>query len=192
MDRPETAATIEELRTALANAEARYEALVRRAGYGIYRSTAQGRFLAANATLVAMLGYESVEELLALELSRDVYLDPDERGRLMQQSATVRDYPEWFETRWKRRDGSPITVRLTVRADYDARGEIEFFDGIVEDITERQRQDELLRRTERMATIGTTLAGVAHELNNPLAAIMGFAQLLLKKPWPAEDRAALE
>jgi signal transduction histidine kinase len=37
-----------------------------------------------------------------------------------------------------------------------------------------------------------TLAGLAHELNNPLAAIMGFAQLLLKRPWPAEDRAALE
>ncbi|MFI5229327.1 MAG: histidine kinase dimerization/phospho-acceptor domain-containing protein [Gemmatimonadales bacterium] len=38
----------------------------------------------------------------------------------------------------------------------------------------------------------TTLAGLAHELNNPLAAIMGFAQLLLKKEWPGEDRAALE
>jgi nitrogen-specific signal transduction histidine kinase/CheY-like chemotaxis protein len=43
-----------------------------------------------------------------------------------------------------------------------------------------------------MATVGATLAGVAHELNNPLAAIVGFSQLLLKKSWPEEDRAALE
>src|SRR5438270_3085460 len=100
MDRPETPATVEELRAALANAEARYDALVRRAGYGIYRSTAQGRFLEANATLVAMLGYASVEELLTLDLSRDVYLDPDERGRLMQRSPAIHGYPEWFETRW--------------------------------------------------------------------------------------------
>ena len=43
-----------------------------------------------------------------------------------------------------------------------------------------------------MATVGATLAGVAHELNNPLAAIVGFSQLLLKKSWPDDDRAALE
>ena len=43
-----------------------------------------------------------------------------------------------------------------------------------------------------MATVGATLASVAHELNNPLAAIVGFSQLLLKKSWPDEDRAALE
>jgi len=43
-----------------------------------------------------------------------------------------------------------------------------------------------------MATVGATLAGVAHELNNPLSAIVGFSQLLLKKSWPEDDRTALE
>jgi len=54
------------------------------------------------------------------------------------------------------------------------------------------RKDELRRHQDRMATVGATLAGVAHELNNPLAAIVGFSQLLLKKQWSEEDRAALE
>ena len=55
-----------------------------------------------------------------------------------------------------------------------------------------QSRDELRRHQDRMATVGATLAGVAHELNNPLAAIVGFSQLLLKKSWPDDDRAALE
>jgi two-component system, cell cycle sensor histidine kinase and response regulator CckA len=171
--------------------DSRYASLIERIGYGIYRSSPQGRFVEVNSALVTMLGYATADDVYALDLARDVYLDPDERDRLLQRSPST-DYPAWVESRWKRRDGSAIAVKLSVRPIVDSAGELTFYDGIVEDITERQRHDELLRRSERMASLGTTLAGVAHELNNPLAAVMGFAQLLLKKPWPAEDRAALE
>jgi PAS domain S-box-containing protein len=181
----------DELREALARSEARFAALVERVAYGIYRSSPDGRFLEANALLATMLGYQNSDELLELDMARDVYLDPHERDRLIHRPLSP-TYPDWTETRWKRRDGSVLTVKLAVRTASDLTGAVLFYDGIVEDVTERQRHDELLRRSERMASLGTTLAGVAHELNNPLAAIMGFAQLLLKKPWSADDRAALE
>jgi PAS domain S-box-containing protein len=192
---PESAApdrsTLADLRQALIRSETRYAALMERAGYGVYRSSAEGRFVDANGALATILGYRDASELLGLDLSRDVYVDPEERERLLSR-ATGPAFPDWVETRWKRHDGSPIMVRLSVRPITDLAGRVQYFDGLVEDVTERQRHDELLRRNERMATLGTTLAGVAHELNNPLAAIIGFAQLLLKKSWTADDRAALE
>jgi two-component system cell cycle sensor histidine kinase/response regulator CckA len=182
--------TDQDLETRLREASDRYASLVERIGYGIYRSTPEGRFVEVNSALMSMLGYARAEEILGLELARDVYLDPEDRMRLRERPSVV--FPEWVETRWKRRDGSAITVRLSVQRVRDPEGRVIAYDGIVEDVSERQRRDELLRRSERMASLGTTLAGVAHELNNPLAAIMGFTQLLLRKPWPSEDRAALE
>lgn len=179
------------LARALERSEARFQQLVHRAGYGIYRSTPGGRFLDVNPALVRMLGYGREAEVLQLNIGADVYLEPGERDRLRRR--LKRGGPvDWVETRWKRKDGSHIAVRLCVWAVHDDQGRLECYEGIAEDVTERMRQEELLRRTERMACLGATLAGVAHELNNPLAAILGFAQLLVRRAGDEESRAALD
>ena len=181
---------LETLARALARSESRFQQLVQRAGCAIYRSTPEGRFLDVNPALVRMLGYSREDELQSLDLATDVYVDGRERERLRLRS--TRGEVDWVETRWRKKDGTPITVRLCVWAVHDDSGRLECYEGIAEDVTDRVRHDELLRRSERMACLGSALAGVAHELNNPLAAILGFAQLLLRRPLDDESRAALQ
>ncbi len=83
------------------------------------------------------------------------------------------------------RDGREVPVSVVAVAHRSADGSVEFLSAIVRDMTERKRIDAELRRqrealyqTEKLATMGTVLAGVAHELNNPLTAVTGYANLL--------------
>jgi two-component system, cell cycle sensor histidine kinase and response regulator CckA len=165
---------------ALRVSEARHRSLVQSAVYGMYRSSLDGKFLGVNPALVSMLGYASAQELLAVDLSKDVYVNPEHRA------AIIREYIEFgtFQTgevRWKRKDGRQITVRLSGTALKNERGETLGFEMIAEDITERRALEEQLRQSQKMEAVGRLAGGIAHDFNNLLTVIKGYSELMLEE-----------
>jgi PAS domain S-box-containing protein len=115
---------------------------IEEAPYGVFHSSVTGRFLKVSNGLVRILGYASKEELLRLDLARDVYFNPGERERLR---ATLLSRNSNLEIVWRHFDGSPVTLQLSGHVAIDEARETVCFKGIVWDISEHKRTQELLR-----------------------------------------------
>ena len=170
---------------ALRRSEASYRSLIEGAAYGIYRSDLQGKLLEVNPALVEMLGYSSEDELLALNMAADIYADPEERAQLIVRHQH-QDRFRGIEVNWKRKDGSILAVRLTGRPVLDAKEQLEYFEGIVENVAERRALEEQLRQSQKMEAVGQLAGGIAHDFNNLLEVIMGYSDLLVES-LPPED-----
>ncbi|HWO88613.1 MAG TPA: PAS domain S-box protein [Gemmatimonadales bacterium] len=144
--------------------------------FGFYRSSIDGRLTMVNHTLVRMLGYGSAEELLGSDLALDVYADPGERAKLIDQFGGGERF-EGIETTWKRKDGVPVPVLLSGRS-LREEGRIVGFEGIVENVSERRQLEEQLRQAQKMEAVGRLAGGIAHDFNNILTAIIGACELL--------------
>lgn len=96
------------------------------------------------------------------------------RDAVLRQGST-----KCVETQLKRRDGTPVHVSLTLSPLLNSRDEITGFSAILRDVTEDRQLREQLAQSEKLSALGEMAAGIAHNLNNILAAIMGRAQLLL-------------
>ncbi len=167
--------------------EARYRSIFENAVVGIYQSTPQGRILAANPALARMLGYDSVEELLQVDIERDLYVDVSERRKNMEiLHRTGRLDGVEFELR--RRDGGRVFVQEYARAVTDPEGNVLYYEGLLIDVTERHRLQRQLLYAQRLESVGTLAAGIAHNFNNLLTVILGYASLLLAQLRP-EDPA---
>jgi diguanylate cyclase (GGDEF)-like protein/PAS domain S-box-containing protein len=128
----------------LRHSEAHYRALVENPTYGICHIDVDGRFLDVNEALVAMLGYGSKEELMAVNLATDIIRDPTERAQLFE-SYRQTGHVGLIEIEWKRKDGTPMKVQLSGRQvdiEEGMRGGCEI---IAEDVTAQRASDDHLR-----------------------------------------------
>ncbi len=96
----------------LRQSERDYRSIIEGAPYGIYRADQEGNILMVNPALVQMLGYASEAEVLALNATRDIYYDPADRQRILNN---IESPYHQGEVRWKRKDGKQIAVRLAGR-----------------------------------------------------------------------------
>jgi len=163
---------------ALRRSEVLYRSLVQTAVYGIYRSSLEGHFLDVNPALIGMLGYNSALEVLALDPQKDVFVDPGEYARLVDEFRRT-GRMDGFEVRWKRKDGGTITVRISGRAVAGGDEPADVLEAIAEDITERRVLEDQFRQAQKMEAVGRLAGGIAHDFNNLLMVISGYTEVLL-------------
>ncbi len=145
-----------ETEEALRNAEARYRGIFENATEGIFRTTLEGRILIANPALARMFGYQSPQEMVSsvTDVARQVYVSAEKRAE-MKRLLLERGSIQGFEEENYRKDGSKIWVSLNAHAVYDASGAVQYFEGTIQDITERKRAEG------QVATLAHAVASTA-------------------------------
>jgi hypothetical protein len=165
---------------ALRQSEARYRSLVQSSVYGIYRCSLEGRFLDVNPAVIAMLGYESAEEVLLLDPEKQVFAQAEEHARLFEEFRRTGRL-DGMEVKWRRKDGSAIMVRISGRAASSADEPADVLEAIAEDVTDRRLLEDQFRQAQKMEAVGRLAGGVAHDFNNLLMVISGYAEVILSK-----------
>ncbi len=132
----------------LRRSEAEFRAVIDMAPLGFYRTTRDGKLVDANAAFARMLGFDSPEEILGLNMAEEVYFAAEDRERVLA------DFEPWgraaeFEIQLKRKDGIPFWTQLNKRAIKDQDERISFFEGFVHDIDHRKKIEASLRANEQ-------------------------------------------
>nr|WP_228038920.1 ATP-binding protein [Nostoc sp. LEGE 12450] len=154
-------------------AETKYRSIFENAVEGIFQSSPDGRYITANPALANIYGYSLAEEVTANSTDiQQLYVDPNRRAefvRLMEKYGSVSE----FESQIYRRDGSIVWISEKAYAVRDEQGKLLYYEGLIEDITQRKQTEEELR---------VFFHAVSHDLRNPVLGTLMVLKNLLARP----------
>ncbi len=172
---------------ALGESERKYRDIYENAMEGIFQTSPDGRMLSANPALARIYGYETPDEVLEAlqDVSQQLYVDPpaapNSSGCWKSRTSSTAS-----SRRSCGRTGQRIWIDETARAVRDRPGRLLYYEGKVEDITERKAADEAMRLAKEQADFANRaktefLANMSHELRTPLNAVIGFSEIIMKE-----------
>ncbi|WP_425335068.1 PAS domain-containing sensor histidine kinase [Nostoc punctiforme] len=154
-------------------AETKYRSIFENAVEGIFQSSPDGHYITANPALASIYGYSLAEEVTANStVIQQLYVDPNRRAefvRLMERYGSVSE----FESQIYRRDGSIVWISEKAYAVRDEQGKLLYYEGLIEDITQRKQTEEELR---------VFFHAVSHDLRNPVLGTLMVLKNLLARP----------
>ncbi len=128
--------------------EKRYRELFEGVRHGIIISTRDGHVVDCNQALLDILGYDNKEELLAVDIERDLYENSNDRKEF-QKKAEKNGYVKDYEVNFKKKTGENIPVLMTINTRYNTDGEIIGYQGLIVDITQRKMMEKEIREATR-------------------------------------------
>lgn len=176
---------------ALGEAEKKYRTIVENAAGGIYQMGINGHYLSANPSMAKILGYESPEDVLmsVQNATEQVYCEPNERRKFLKalsEADRKKVKSMRFESQILKKDGTKIWVSENVRVVSDDEGNTLYFEGSMEDITQRKEAELALREAKIYSDLANRaksefLTNMSHELRTPLNAIIGFSEIIVNQ-----------
>lgn len=175
-------------------AEAKYRSIFDNAVNGIFQSNAEGQYITANPALARIYGYPSPEEIITnfTGIGDQIYVNPQARTEFLDLITKNNGVLE-LETQIYRRDGSIVWISEKTYAVHNKQGQLLYYEGWIEDITQRKQAEEALR---------VFIHAVSHDLRNPvlgnlmvlknLLAVPGnkisLPRAVLERMWQSSDR----
>lgn len=157
--------------------EKKYRSLFEEIDDAVFIASPGGLILDINPAGYHMFGYSSAADMFQVNIWEDLCIDKANQDLFLKNLSRIGNVKN-FEITMKKKDGTPITVLHSSNLVKNPDGAVVYLHGTIKDITEQRRFQQQLFQSQKMESIGQLAGGMAHDFNNILSGIMGYASFI--------------